>query len=230
MNPCTLGWYLPILVKDVPGALQPSDDGGTGSAKWTTDMQIPNSQPSQRPSTASDRETNRLADHGGVLQAGSSTQRTRPSHPISLRMGLDGSSSDDSERHQPRTSSLHPSELQAGRPGPSEDDRGGAGDAGNPGADESGPVTGALTWKDLDSKFRRDLPDDAYVGRLVYRGLVMRACPAIRILDGVETSDKEREKAERILKEVISTSRESKNKGDKDKYRPQSLPTKALTQ
>ena len=25
MNPCTLGWYLPLLVKDAPGALQPSD-------------------------------------------------------------------------------------------------------------------------------------------------------------------------------------------------------------
>ncbi|KAH6907969.1 hypothetical protein BKA70DRAFT_1280344 [Coprinopsis sp. MPI-PUGE-AT-0042] len=25
MNPCTLGWYLPLLVKDLPGALQPSE-------------------------------------------------------------------------------------------------------------------------------------------------------------------------------------------------------------
>ena len=25
MNPCTLGWYLPLIVKDVSGALQPSD-------------------------------------------------------------------------------------------------------------------------------------------------------------------------------------------------------------
>lgn len=40
MNPCTLGWYLPLLVKDIPGALQPSDSerhppagsGGGGAA------------------------------------------------------------------------------------------------------------------------------------------------------------------------------------------------------
>ena len=37
------------------------------------------------------------------------------------------------------------------------------------------------------------------MGRLAYRGLVMRACPAIRLLDGVETSAKEREKAEKLL-------------------------------
>ncbi|KAG8214791.1 hypothetical protein J3R82DRAFT_9927 [Butyriboletus roseoflavus] len=28
MNPSTLGWYLPLLVRDVPGALQPSENGG----------------------------------------------------------------------------------------------------------------------------------------------------------------------------------------------------------
>ena len=60
-----------------------------------------------------------------------------------------------------------------------------------------------MTWQDLDAKFRRDLPDEAYVGRLGYRGLVMRACPAIRMLDGVEVSAKERDKAERLLKSVL---------------------------
>lgn len=60
-----------------------------------------------------------------------------------------------------------------------------------------------MSWKDLDAKFRRDLPDDAYVGRLAYRGLVMRACPRVRTLDGVEVSEKEREKAERLLESVL---------------------------
>ena len=64
-----------------------------------------------------------------------------------------------------------------------------------------------MSWKDLDAKFRRDLPDEAYVGRLAYRGLVMRACPAIRLLDGVEVSEKERDKAERLLKGLVDARR-----------------------
>ncbi|PFH53866.1 hypothetical protein AMATHDRAFT_78647 [Amanita thiersii Skay4041] len=91
MNPCTLGWYLPLLVKDVPGALQPSEGGRVGG-------------------------------------------------------------------------------------------RG---------------------WQELDSKFRRDLPDETYIGRLAYRGLVMGACPRIRILDGVEISEKERRKAEVLLEGIL---------------------------
>lgn len=97
MNPCTLGWYLPLLVRDVPGALQPSEGGGVS-----------------RP-------------NGG---------------------GKD------------------------------------------------------LGWKDLDSKFRRDLPDESYVGRLAYRGLVMRACPRVRMLDGIDVTEKERLKAGHLLEGI----------------------------
>lgn len=106
MNPCTLGWYLPLLVRDVPGALQPSEGGG---AK-------PNS-------------------NGG---------------------GKD------------------------------------------------------LGWRDLDAKFRRDLPDASYIGRLAYRGLVMRACPRIRMLDGVDVTEKERVKASHLLEGI---SRKRKDAG-----------------
>lgn len=105
MNPCTLGWYLPLLVRNVPGALQPSE--------------------------------------GGVKPNG---------------------------------------------------DDGGAKDLG---------------WKDLDSKFRRDLPDESYVGRLAYRGLVMRVCPRIRMLDGIDVTEKERLKAGHLL-EGISTKQKRK--------------------
>ena len=59
-------------------------------------------------------------------------------------------------------------------------------------------------WHELDNKFRRDLPDDAYLGRLAYRGLVMRACPRIRKLDGVEITDKERTKAMQVLSGILS--------------------------
>ncbi|KAK7464669.1 Protein nud1 [Stygiomarasmius scandens] len=99
MNPCTLGWYLPLLVRDVPGALQPSESVEKTAAKQ--------------------------------------------------RVG----------------------------------------------------------WQELDSKFRRDLPDEAYVGRLAYRGLVMKACPRIRLLDGVEVSEKERVKAERLLVGILGRRR-----------------------
>ena len=92
MNPCTLGWYLPLLIGDVPGALQPSEGGGIARGE--------------------------KRDYG---------------------------------------------------------------------------------WQELDSKFRRGLPDEAYLGRLAYRGLVMRACEQIRMLDGVEVSSKERAKAEELL-------------------------------
>ncbi|KAJ7600466.1 hypothetical protein C8J56DRAFT_910325 [Mycena floridula] len=94
MNPCTLGWYLPLMVRGVPGALQPSENQN---------------------------------DFG---------------------------------------------DKEAG-------------------------------WLELDSKFRRDLPDDVYVGRLAYRGLVMKACPRLRMLDGIEVAEKERIKAQKLLVGIL---------------------------
>lgn len=91
MNPCTLGWYLPLLVKDTPHALQPAEAGNSG-------------------------------------------------------------------------------------------------------------------WQEMDSKFRRDLPDEAYVGRLAYRGLIMRACPRVALLDGVVISGKERAKAGQLLEGILGRS------------------------
>ncbi|KAF9493539.1 hypothetical protein BDN71DRAFT_1450228 [Pleurotus eryngii] len=111
MNPCTLGWYLPLLVKDIPGALQPSK---TSSSSF-----------------------------------------------------------------EPATS--------------------------NSNGAESRPRD---TWQELDTKFRRDLPDDAYIGRLAYRGLVMRACGGIRMLDGVEVTEKERKKAMGVLKGIGARKRD----------------------
>ncbi|KAF9778564.1 hypothetical protein BJ322DRAFT_1091258 [Thelephora terrestris] len=106
MNPCTLGWYLPLLVKDVPGALQPSDQDG---------------------------------DQG-------------------RRHGENSKGSGKSSSWQ---------------------------------------------WEELDAKFRRDLPDESYVGRLAYRGLIMRACRDVKVLDGIQVSEKEREKAEKLLTGIL---------------------------
>ncbi|GLB38287.1 putative leucine-rich repeats, outliers [Lyophyllum shimeji] len=108
MNPCTLGWYLPLLVKDIPGALQPSEGNAIGA------------------------KGDRAAVSG---------------------------------------------------------------------------------WQELDSKFRRDLPDESYLGRLAYRGLIMRACARIRMLDGVEVTEKERAKADHLLAGILSKGKKWKGKG-----------------
>ncbi len=65
------------------------------------------------------------------------------------------------------------------------------------------PVLGKeVGWGELDSAFRRDLPDASYMGRLAYRGLVMAACVRVRELDGVGVGAKERAKAHRLLAEL----------------------------
>ena len=58
------------------------------------------------------------------------------------------------------------------------------------------------TWEELDRKFRGDLPDGSYIGRLAYRGLVMEACQGISDIDGVAVRDEERAKAKQLLEGV----------------------------
>lgn len=125
MNPCTLGWYLPILVQDIPGVLQPSED-----------------------------------------------------QPYSGDDTSDGARSGPPKHH------------------PKHNNNGGA-------AITPSSRSHVQSWQELDAKFRGDLPDEAYVGRLAYRGLVMRACPKIKMLDGVVVGSGEKEKAERLLQGVL---------------------------
>ena len=54
-------------------------------------------------------------------------------------------------------------------------------------------------WAELDAQFRKSLPDEWYCRRLVYRGLVMRACGEVAKLDGVEIGEGERRKAKDLL-------------------------------
>ncbi|KAF9454832.1 hypothetical protein P691DRAFT_804192 [Macrolepiota fuliginosa MF-IS2] len=114
MNPCTLGWYLPLLVKDVPGALQPSESKNSTGGEEQTQEKI------------------------------------------------------------------------------------------------------STSWQELDAKFRRDLPDELYIGRLAYRGLIMRACRRLRMLDGVGVSEKERTKAQKLLMGILNKNRnqEKKTRGE----------------
>lgn len=151
MNPCTLGWYLPLLVKDVPGALQPSEPGHRVRSSNSAQSAPPQSHedaldPQQQPAvnTAFDDGRGRGAWSEGLPKSGKPSGREKASGS--------GSSS-----------------------------------------------ASVASWQELDAKFRRDLPDDAYVQRLAYRGLVMRACANIKMLDGVMVSRKEKEKAERFL-------------------------------
>lgn len=53
-----------------------------------------------------------------------------------------------------------------------------------------------------DGRFRRDLPDGMYLGRLAYRGLLMGACERLRWLDGVEVTEKERRKAHEMMDDL----------------------------
>ena len=55
-------------------------------------------------------------------------------------------------------------------------------------------------WSELDAQFRRSLPDEWYSRRLVYRGLVMRACGEVVKLDGVAIGEGERKKAEDLMR------------------------------
>ena len=55
----------------------------------------------------------------------------------------------------------------------------------------------------VDAKFRRGLPDDLYVGRLVYRGLLAAACgPKLCVVDGVKLTQAERDKAAVLLRDL----------------------------
>lgn len=146
MNPCTLGWYLPILVRDVPGALQPSSEGKGGN------------------SGSGGGCIGEAGDgHYPIIARGASTTNTTTTTTLN-------------STSKPMTTTI-----------PTE-----------PGRD-----IWTWSWSDLDAKFRRDLPDEAYVGRLAYRGLVMRSCGKVRVLDGVEVGEKERIKAGAILEGIL---------------------------
>jgi len=55
----------------------------------------------------------------------------------------------------------------------------------------------------MDAKFRRGLPDDLYIGRLVYRGLLATSCgPKLCMVDGVKLTQLERDKAATLLRNL----------------------------
>ncbi|KAI0345679.1 hypothetical protein BDW22DRAFT_1353259 [Trametopsis cervina] len=271
MNPCTLGWYLPLLVKDVPGALQPSDGGGGdrragggGRGAATSSSSSSAAVKSERDAAAKRRiEFNVSAgvrtaarganadvagaasddddgleigmigigsgiggrDGGAGVRGGAAQSQQRLGHghahahaqaqvvghqhqaaanpttadgdadadPLSL-LPPPGPLHSTPRSHQPQShSQTHRTSQNAIQTQQTQSQIA---------SQSQGNARGGVTWKELDAKFRRDLPDEVYAGRLAYRGLVMRACPRVRLLDGVEVSAKERDKAERFLEGV----------------------------
>lgn len=66
-------------------------------------------------------------------------------------------------------------------------------------------------WESLDEKFRRRLPDELYAARLVYRGLLMRACGRLKRVDGLNVSVGERIKAGELLGRIDDQRRQGRN-------------------
>ncbi|KAH9922647.1 uncharacterized protein B0H18DRAFT_1085842 [Fomitopsis serialis] len=174
MNPCTLGWYLPILVRDVPGALQPSDgdrpgpsSGGNALAGFAAPVRGPASQAG---GSAHDhlptghRARDGAHSHGPQQSsiAGSAGGANAPARGGAEAAASPGGHGDAAGGHRAGTGEAPP-RAQSGPPPVM--------------GSVAGSASGAAVWKELDAKFRRDLPDDVYLGRLAYRGLVMRACP-----------------------------------------------------
>lgn len=157
MNPSTLGWYLPLLVRDIPGALQPSEHGASFPS------------PDQPHSDAERDDEDRIAYSAVRL------------HPFSNRTR---------QSAVPRRGTEALANVVAAKSKRGQD----------------------ATWEDLDSKFRRDLPNDSYLGRLSYRGLVMRACPKVQVIDGVRVTNGERDKAEQYLEGILKARQQATEK------------------
>ena len=165
MNPCTLGFYLPLIVRDVPSALQPSESDGTVARR--------------APSASSSSSTSARRPTADVRVSPGKRRRSASPPPSSSSRPSSSSSSSNPTR---------PTDAKAQSDAALDRER-------------------AQQWRELDVQYRRDLPDAAYAARLAYRGLVMRACPALRTLDGLDVAEKEREKAERLLKSVLDARR-----------------------
>lgn len=227
MNPCTLGWYLPLLVqdKDVPDALlQPSDFAGKAPVLRDSRRLVSSSHFS---ASVESRSGGHMEDDlGGSKRGGKGAQPSIGTAYQEPRMrgigkapslistgGISGSGM------YIATSGIHAADQS------SSEDGDGDGKAivfstaagktphaentsrSQPNIAQSKTVSKKSSspshWEALDAQFRRGLPDSTYAGRLAYRGLVMRACPNIRVLDGVRTSEKERNKAEALLTRLL---------------------------
>ena len=80
MNPCTLGWYLPLLVKDAPGALQPSDGDRAGELSAPAPGPVGGARPEEvRVPNSSSSSTSREARGHHHSPSGASSAAVHPS-------------------------------------------------------------------------------------------------------------------------------------------------------
>ncbi|WVN90353.1 uncharacterized protein L203_105589 [Cryptococcus depauperatus CBS 7841] len=69
------------------------------------------------------------------------------------------------------------------------------------------PAAPATVWHHYDTQYRKNLPNEWYSKRLLYRGLIMRTCKRIKKLDGAVIEDKERRKAEKLMTAALDLRR-----------------------
>ncbi|WWC66241.1 uncharacterized protein I206_100142 [Kwoniella pini CBS 10737] len=60
-----------------------------------------------------------------------------------------------------------------------------------------------INWQSFDNKFRKNLTDEWYSKRLVYRGLIMLNCLKLKKLDGILIEENERKKATQLIKAAL---------------------------
>ena len=63
---------------------------------------------------------------------------------------------------------------------------------------------GSEPWHELDARFRHSMPEKQYVKRMAYRGLLLRYCSKLQVLDGVMMTEKEKRRVLGVLKSLES--------------------------
>lgn len=61
-------------------------------------------------------------------------------------------------------------------------------------------VASRSPWSDVDTKFRRSLPNQYYLRRATYRAVVLHTCPRLRLLDGLTVSKADRGRTAKLLR------------------------------
>lgn len=61
--------------------------------------------------------------------------------------------------------------------------------------DDDHPARSSLrsqSWECIDHKFKKALPDEWLFKRLSYRSVILKSCPTVMNLDGIQVTEKER--------------------------------------
>lgn len=61
-------------------------------------------------------------------------------------------------------------------------------------------VSSRAPWSDVDTKFRKSLPNEYYLRRATYRAVLLHTCPRLRLLDGLLVSKADRVRMGKLLR------------------------------